>query len=611
MLRWKKSCCCCWKQLRLSSTSSLTSSSTSLPSLLGSRVSFVSTLRSSSFSSSSSTLPSSSSLLVGLPVFAIRYCSTLFCGGKSGAACRALSTTVFPSAHAEDRHSSLRTYEESGKSLYPVINKGVTQLSQFRQTYKLKDGERLTNIRCTIAGRITSKRQSGKKLCFYHIDDGTEKIQVIAFAKDAIDNYDFGIAHNALKRGDIAEIEGYPGMSKSNELSLIATNVRMLAPCLHDIPSVLLDVNAQLVDRPLHMLVNDYAINAVKLRAKLLATLRDMLNRKGFVEVETPILSNLATGALARPFTTTSHSLNKDLSLRIAPELYLKRLVIGGLPRVYEIGKVFRNEGIDSTHNPEFTSCELYLAYEPFETLFTLTEEILFEIVTSAKNSGVVSSDHPGAIVEFDRQLIDFTPPLNRIHFVDTIEKETGIRVVDNETGECLETKDLLNLCEKLGLDLHKQSPCDDASDGEGNGIVGHCQASLLDLLAEKYVEPKCVQPTFVFGVPSIMSPLAKDSETELGISQRFEMFVAGKELVNAYNELNIPEVQRNRFIEQQAHRLEGDAEAHVPDENFCRALEFGLPPTVGWGLGIDRLIMFLSNRKHIRDILAFPMKGN
>ncbi|EGD75416.1 lysyl-tRNA synthetase [Salpingoeca rosetta] len=489
-------------------------------------------------------------------------------------------------ARTTQRTPGIDAYAKT-RPLYPCLAEKLTPIQHIRDKYiaNTEPGQRFRDEEFTIAGRVTSKRQSGKKICFYDIEDGISNIQVVAFGKDHRGE-DYEEVHAAIRRGDIARVTGYPGTSKSGELSLFAQEAQLLAPCWHNIPDSLTDVNLQLSERPLHMLVNQNFKNTLLVRSQVLQALRSFLVSRGFVEVETPILGSQPGGASARPFWTKSNALDRDYALRVAPELYLKKLVVGGLPRVFEIGKVFRNEGIDRTHNPEFTSCELYQAYAPFEELFDLTEHLLRHVVQAVTGGSLVLNVHGTPV--------DLSAPFQRLAFVDTIEKATGTRVVDAHTGNVLPLPALADLCEQHGISTDAPLTA----------------ASLLDRLAAHFIEPLCVQPTFVYGHPTCLSPLAKQSQTQAGISDRFELYIDGKEIVNAYNELNDPDEQRSRFREQEAERAAGDDEAQVPDEDFCRALEYGLPPTVGWGMGIDRLIMLLTDTGNIRDVIAFPMKA-
>lgn len=415
--------------------------------------------------------------------------------------------------------------------------------------------------------------------------------------KGAQDDPLFDVKHRALRRGDVASFSGTPGKTKSGQVSLFASDASILAPCLHDIPEKFTDPERRVRERHLDLLVNDQVHKSLRLRAKVIRFVRNFLDERGFLEVETPILSAKAGGAHARPFVTRSNALDEDLHMRIAPELYLKQLVIGGIDRVYEIGKVFRNEGVDATHNPEFTSCEFYQAYSSFDELTKLTEDLVSQLVLSvhgtlkvrvpSKNAQAAA---PGEDITSTFPLVDFTPPFQRLSFMDTLEEKMGTKLPHLDSPDAIPT--LLHLCRKHGLST------------EGP----HTLAILLDRLAGEFIEPLCVNPTFLMNHPLAMSPLAKKHPAEPSWSSRFELFVAKQEICNAYTELNSPDEQRERFVEQMRDRDLGDAEAPPTDEDFCRALEYGLPPSVGWGMGIDRMVMLLAQTPHIRNVLAFPL---
>ncbi|KAG0784803.1 hypothetical protein G6F16_003558 [Rhizopus arrhizus] len=378
---------------------------------------------------------------------------------------------------------------------------------------------------------------------------------------------------------------GVPGKTNHGQLSIFVTNeMKVLSPCLHDIPRTgLKDPEKRFRQRHLDLLVNSESLKILKTRSKIIRYIREFLDSRDFLEIETPVLSGNAGGANARPFETRAHALGINMQLRIAPELYLKQLVIGGMDRVYEIGKQFRNEGIDADHNPEFTTCEFYQAYGNLETLMKDTEELLSGMAT------VICGDAP--IVTKSGEAIDFKAPFKRINVAERLSSVLGSSLSfleDEDASDQLKT-----LCKKLNVKL------------SGPFTVSR----VLDRLISDYIEPECIQPTFLYNHPLALSPLAKDADDNgQRVAARFELFVGGKEIVNAYEELNDPEEQRRRFRAQLQERDLGDLEVPLPDMDFCDALEYGLPPTAGWGMGIDRVVQLMTGAGHIREVLAFPV---
>ncbi|CAO3656817.1 unnamed protein product [Mucor hiemalis] len=361
--------------------------------------------------------------------------------------------------------------------------------------------------------------------------------------------------------------------------------MKVLSPCIKDIPrSSLKDPEKRFRARHLDLLVNSESARILRTRTQIIKFIRDFLDERDFLEVETPILSGMAGGANARPFETHAHALDMDMQLRIAPELYLKRLVIGGMDRVYEIGKQFRNEGIDADHNPEFTTCEFYQAYGNLEGLMSDTETLLSEMAKKiCPNTDIVSRSG---------DVIDFQKPFRRINVMDRLTSELGTSLAFLSQKDPLDQ--LVSLCTQRGIKL--------------SGPL--TLSRVLDRLISDLIEPECIQPTFLYNPPLALSPLAKDTVDRNGqtVAARFELFVGGKEIVNAYEELNDPTEQRRRFRLQLQDRIDGDLEAPVPDEDFCEALEYALPPTAGWGMGVDRLVQLMTGATHIREVLAFPV---
>jgi lysyl-tRNA synthetase class 2 len=352
------------------------------------------------------------------------------------------------------------------------------------------------------------------------------------------------------------------------------------------------DQETRFRQRYLDLIINPQVRQTFITRTRAINYVRRFFDQRGFLEVETPMMNRIAGGATARPFITYHNDLHLDLFLRIAPELFLKQLIVGGLDKVYEIGRNFRNEGIDHTHNPEFTSCELYWAYSDYNDLLTMTEELLSGLVKEFTGSYILKlhpdgkdKDGNGKVLE-----IDFTPPFKRVSLIDGLEKATG-RAFPTDLDSA-ETNEFLKRLVKE-YEIQCGAP--------------FTTARLLDKLVGHFIEGECVNPTFITEHPVIMSPLAKWHRSRPGLTERFELFITGKEYCNAYTELNDPIVQRERFASQVADRLAGDDEAQLIDEDFIKSLEYGLPPTGGWGLGVDRLCMLLSDNINIKEVLLFP----
>lgn len=466
-----------------------------------------------------------------------------------------------------------------------------------------------------IAGRIHNKRASGSKLRFYDLHGEGVKLQVLASAADS--ERDFAAVHDLLRRGDIVGIRGCPSRSKRGELSILPKDVILLSPCLRMLPKAnygFKDQELRYRQRYLDLIMNNYVRDKFIMRSKIISYLRSFLDKRGFLEVETPMMNQIAGGATARPFVTHHNDLKLDMFMRIAPELFLKMLTVGGLDRVYEIGRQFRNEGIDMTHNPEFTSCEFYQAYADMYDLMEMTETLLSEMV-QALTGGTKVKYHPhgpdGPELE-----IDFSAPFKRVDMITTLEEKLNVKFPSADTLETEETNRFLSdLCIKHGVDCSAPRTSARLLDKVCYGTCIHeimvCIQILTLLrfyqLVGDYIEVDCINPTFITGHPMVMSPLAKKHRERPGLCERFECFVATKEICNAYTELNDPFDQRERFAQQAKDKDAGDDEAQAIDENFCQALEYGLPPTGGWGMGIDRLVMFLTNSSNIKEVLLFP----
>ncbi|KAH8614209.1 OB fold nucleic acid binding domain [Trypanosoma vivax] len=468
-------------------------------------------------------------------------------------------------------------------------------LPAFRAKYQpvlTENGQRLDEV-VRIAGRIMAKRSSGSKLHFLTLQGDGETLQIISSLSDYI-NDKFTDIHGKIKRGDIVGVSGVASLSNTGEFSMSAREITLLSTCFHMLPDDhygLSCVEQRFRQRYLDLIVNRESAQTFVLRSKIIRYIRDFFEKNDFLEVETPMLNQIAGGAAARPFITHHNELNQRMFLRIAPELYLKKLVVGGLDRVFELGKQFRNEGIDLTHNPEFTSVEAYWAYADYEDWMKATEDLLHGLAMHLFNTPLVKyapKDSDGK--QLPEVVFNFKKPFKRVYIVPKLEELTGVKFPDE--FDSLEANAFLaDLCQEKGVECHPP----------------YTTMRLLDALISHYLEPDCHNPTFLCDHPRVMSPLAKWHRKDLRLSERFELFINKKEVCNAYTELNSPLVQRVEFEKQLRDREKGDDEAMVIDEGYIQALEYALPPTGGWGLGVDRLVMFLSNQANIKEVLLFP----
>ncbi|HEY0394344.1 MAG TPA: lysine--tRNA ligase [Candidatus Elarobacter sp.] len=477
------------------------------------------------------------------------------------------------------RRARLAALRERGVDPFAATRYDVTAHAADLATKYADLGEqgRAENASWSLAGRIMAVRGQGKVI-FFDLHDRTGRFQLFVRANDVGDAA-FGVAKE-IERGDIAGATGFVFRTKAGDLSLYVQSFEVLGKSLQPFPDKwhgLQDVEKRYRRRYVDLTVNPHVRDVMLLRSRIVAEMRRFIDARGFFEVETPVLLTLAGGASARPFVTRSNALDIELKLRIATELYLKRLIVGGMERVYEIGRTFRNEGIDHTHNPEFTMLELYAAYWDVTDMMRFNEELMAHLARTV---------HGNETVMHGADAISFATPFRRIGYLEAFEEHGGL-----SRDQVLDPASALALMREHGM---PDSPT---------------HAHALDKLFEKIVEPHLLQPTFVYGYPVVLSPLAKRMRDDPDLTERYELFAAHMEISNAFTELNDPDDQRRRFALQVAEKEAGDDEVPPPDWDFVTALEYGMPPTAGIGIGVDRLVMMLTDNASIRDVLLFPLQ--
>lgn len=476
------------------------------------------------------------------------------------------------------RKEKMQAIRKSGVPLYPNDFKISCSLAQLKQTIA-KEPESLGEKGRTfqVAGRIMAINRMGKS-SFVRFKDGSDHMQVyIQKNKVGDDTYDL---FKKLDIGDFIGVAGPVFQTRTGEWTILATVFRLLSKAVRPLPEKfhgIKDPEKRYRQRYLDLIMNDDTRNIFVIRSKIVSAMRHFFEDHGFMEVETPMMQPLPGGAEATPFKTWHNALGMELFLRIAPELYLKRLVVGGFEKVFEINRNFRNEGVSTRHNPEFTMVEFYQAYADYQDLMDLTENMFAAIVKQITGE---------TFVAYQGHTIEFTPGWQRISMMESLCTIGGL-----DPASLDDTDALLAYAHKNNIQITKK---------ESHGKV---LTKLFDIL----VEPRLIQPTFITGYPVEVSPLSRKNEADPGLTDRFELFIAGREIANGFSEINDPEDQHNRFLMQVRQRDEGNAEAHIMDAEYVEALEYGMPPTAGEGIGIDRLVMLLTDAASIREVILFP----
>ncbi|MCL2673904.1 MAG: lysine--tRNA ligase [Defluviitaleaceae bacterium] len=472
------------------------------------------------------------------------------------------------------KHTKLQELQREGRDPFAHVTYDANIRSvQIHEKFDTLEGKSVG-----VAGRVMTKRVMGKA-SFIDVADRDGKIQVYV-RKEDLGEEAYADFKSNVDIGDIVGVTGEVFRTQKGEISVKAGDLTLLTKSLQILPEKwhgLRDQELRYRQRYLDLIVNPEVKDVFLKRSKAIKEIRSFLDERDFIEVETPILQAIPGGALARPFQTHHNALDIELYMRISKELYLKRLIVGGFERVYEIGRVFRNEGISVRHNPEFTMIELYQAYTDYHGMMELTENMIKHVVEQVCGT---------LVIPYGEHELDFSKPFERLTMVDALKRHSGIDFTTVSTME-----DALALAKEHGIKVEPR----------------HGKGDVLNMLFEKYAEDKLIQPTFLLDHPIEISPLTKKKPDNPEHTERFELFIVGREYANAYSELNDPIDQRKRFEHQEALRAAGDAEANKIDEDFINALEYGMPPTGGMGLGIDRFIMLLTNSPSIRDVLLFP----
>ncbi|MCB0502849.1 MAG: lysine--tRNA ligase [Bacteroidetes bacterium] len=489
------------------------------------------------------------------------------------------------------RREALSALRELGIDPYPAEQFKVTHYSKdIKRVFDPEtNGEEFKEV--ILAGRLMKKRIMGKA-SFAELQDSKGRIQLYISRDDICPDEDKTLYNTVFKKlldiGDFIGVKGFVFKTQVGETTVHVTELVLLSKSVKPLPVVTVDAEGKTHDaftnpearyrrRYVDLTVNTQYKDIFRKRSKIISKMRQFFDERGYLEVETPVLQGIHGGAAARPFETHHNTLDTQLYLRIANELYLKKLIVGGFDAVYEIGKMFRNEGMDRTHNPEFTAMEIYVAYKDYIWMMEMVEQLL-EYITKEVNNGDTK-------VKYGDNIIDFKGPYDRLSMFDSIEKYTGIDVSQMDESE------LRAVCKQLHIEV-------DDSMGKGK---------LIDEIFGEKVEEYLIQPTYITDYPIEMTPLAKKHRSKEGLVERFELFVNGKEIANAYSELNDPIDQRERFVHQLELAQRGDDEAMALDEDFLRSIEYGMPPTSGLGIGIDRLTMLLTDQKSIQEVLFFP----